>query len=155
MFEIGQKAPEFTLYNQDGADVSLTDAAGKWLVLYFYPKALTPGCATQACELRDSMAELKAQGIEVWGISAHPAPLLKKFVEAEKLNFTLLGNDDKEMIKAYGAWQEKSMYGKKYMGIGRMTYIINPKGEVAAVWPKVAPKKHLPELRKWFKENLS
>lgn len=140
--EPGKKAPAFTLENQDGKKVKLADLAGKRIVLYFYPKADTPGCTTQACSIRDRAAEYKKAGVTVIGVSADEPEKLAAFRKKYKLPFELLGDPSKKMIERYGQWVEKSMYGKKYMGIQRSTFIIGPTGKVEAYLPKVQPKKH-------------
>lgn len=149
----GDTAPAFTLKNQKNEDVSLSDYAGRWLVLYFYPKALTPGCTTQACMLRDAQVELNALNAAVVGVSGDDPALLQKFTEQENLNFTLLGDPSQKMLEAYGAWQEKSMYGRKYMGVTRMTIIISPEGKVSHIMPKVNPKTHLDDVLSWLKTH--
>ena len=151
--EIGQKAPEFTLPNQDGENVSLSDYKGKWVVLYFYPKALTPGCTTQAQNLRDSIKELKALNAVVIGVSGDESKKLAKFVEKEELPFTLVGDTEHTMLEAYDMWKEKSMYGRKYMGVMRSTFIIDPEGNIAHFIPKASPKTHHEDVMKWLKKN--
>jgi peroxiredoxin Q/BCP len=140
--EIGKKAPAFTLKNQDGETVKLSDLAGERIVLYFYPKADTPGCTTQACSIRDRAKDYKKAGVRVIGVSADEPEALAAFKKKYKLPFDLLGDPSKKMIEKYGQWVEKSMYGKKYMGIQRSTFIIGPTGKVEAYLPKVQPKKH-------------
>lgn len=140
--EIGKKAPAFTLKNQDGETVKLSDLAGERIVLYFYPKADTPGCTTQACSIRDSIKDYKKAGVRVIGVSADEPEALAAFKKKYKLPFELLGDPSKKMIEKYGQWVEKSMYGKKYMGIQRSTFIIGPTGKIEAYLPKVQPKKH-------------
>jgi peroxiredoxin Q/BCP len=140
--EPGKKAPAFSLKNQDGETVKLSDFAGQRVVLYFYPKADTPGCTTQACSIRDSIKDYKKAGATVVGVSADEPEKLAKFKEKYKLPFELLGDPSHKMIEKYGQWVEKSMYGKKYMGIQRSTFIISPTGKVEAYLPKVQPKKH-------------
>lgn len=144
-------APLFQARDQDETLVNLEELRGKWVVIYFYPKALTPGCTVQACALRDGMAELTRLGVVVLGISPDAPKLLKKFKESEQLNFTLLSDTTHAIAEAYGAWQEKSMYGKTYMGMARMTVLVNPAGNVAQVWPKVDPKTHYDELLAFIK----
>ena len=136
------KAPNFTLPDQDGADRSLSDWAGKWLVLYFYPKDDTPGCTKEACSFRDEYEVIKEAGAEVIGVSKDSPNSHKKFAEKYDLNFTLLSDESGEMIKAYRAWDEKNMFGKSYMGIRRMTFIIDPDGNIAKEYPEVTPKDH-------------
>jgi thioredoxin-dependent peroxiredoxin len=142
MLEAGQKAPDFTLRDQDGSEVSLSDLRGETVVLYFYPRAETPGCTTQACGIRDHSADYEAAGARVLGISPDEPEDLRKFADNQRLEFTLLADPDHAVAEAYGAWGEKSMYGKKYMGILRNTYIVDADGRIAKVLPKVQPKKH-------------
>jgi peroxiredoxin Q/BCP len=140
--EIGKKAPAFTLKNQKGETVKLADLAGQRVVLYFYPKADTPGCTTQACSIKDRFKDYKKAGVTVIGVSADEPEALDKFKKKYKLPFDLLGDPSKKMIERYGQWVEKSMYGKKYFGIQRSTFIIGPTGKIEAYLPKVQPKKH-------------
>ncbi len=153
LLNIGDMAPGFTLADQNGRTVRLEELKGQWVILYFYPKALTPGCTVQACSLRDGMKELSGLNAAVFGVSPDQPAALKKFEEKENLNFTLLSDPDHHTADRYGAWQEKSMYGKKYMGFARMTYIVSPAGKIAHVMPKVSPKTHLDEVVKWLKTN--
>jgi peroxiredoxin Q/BCP len=148
MIDVGEKAPEFTLPNQDGEPVSLADFAGRTLVLYFYPKADTPGCTTQACSIRDRAADYDAAGAAVAGVSPDPVEAIKKFHGKQSLNFTLLADADHAVCEAYGVWGEKKMYGKTFMGAQRATYIIAPDGTVAHVIPKASPKTHDDEVLK-------
>lgn len=138
----GDKAPNFSLLNQDGETVKLKDFAGKTLVLYFYPKADTPGCTTQACGIRDRWDDYEAAGATVVGISPDEPPALAKFRNKYSLPFDLIGDPDHSVAEAYGVWVEKSMYGNKYMGVQRSTFIIDGKGRIARSLPKVQPKKH-------------
>ena len=142
MLEAGQTAPDFTLPDQDGNPVKLKDLRGQTVVLYFYPRADTPGCTTQACGIRDRSEEYAAAGARVIGVSPDTVEAEKKFADKFDLDFTLLADSDHSVADAYGAWGEKSMYGKKYMGMLRSTFIIDPKGKIARVFPKVQPKKH-------------
>ncbi|CAA9476171.1 MAG: Thiol peroxidase, Bcp-type [uncultured Solirubrobacteraceae bacterium] len=142
MIEPGTAAPDFTLPDQDGRPVSLSDFAGRPVVLYFYPKADTPGCTTQACSIRDRGAEYEAAGVTVLGVSPDPVKAVKKFHGGQSLNFTLLADADHAVCELYGVWTEKSMYGRKYWGASRSTFIIAPDGTVATVFPKVSPKTH-------------
>jgi peroxiredoxin Q/BCP len=138
----GDKAPDFELLNQDGEPVKLSDHAGETVVLYFYPRASTPGCTTQACGIRDRRAEYAAAGATVIGISPDEPAALRKFADKHDLDFTLVGDPDHSVAEAYGTWVEKSMYGKKYMGIQRATFIIDGSGQIAKIFPKVSPKTH-------------
>ena len=142
MIEAGTAAPEFTLPDQDGRPVSLSDFAGRPVVLYFYPKADTPGCTTQACGIRDRGAEYEAAGAVVLGVSPDPVAAVKKFHGGQSLDFTLLADADHAVCELYGVWVEKSMYGRKYWGASRATFIVDPAGTVATVFPKVSPKTH-------------
>src|ERR1044071_461450 len=142
MLEAGDKAPGFALPDQNGEQVKLSELKGQTVVLYFYPRADTPGCTTQACGVRDRDADYKAAGARVIGVSPDQGAAGKKFVDKFDLDFTLLADTDHSVAEAYGAWGEKSMYGKKYMGILRNTYVIDPDGRIAKVLPKVQPKKH-------------
>lgn len=146
MLEVGRTAPEFTLTDQDGVARSLADARGKWVVLYFYPKDDTPGCTKEACSFRDGLPRFQGLDAVVWGVSADDAKAHRKFADKYELNFPLLVDPDKAMLEAYGAWTEKSMYGKTYMGVPRITYLIDPKGVVARAWPKVKPEEHADEV---------
>jgi thioredoxin-dependent peroxiredoxin len=142
----GDKAPNFTLPDQDGNDVSLSDFAGETVVLYFYPKADTPGCTKQACGLRDSIAEFNDVGAVVLGVSPDPVKRVKKFHEGQGLNFTLLADADHAVCDLYGVWAEKSMYGKKYWGAQRSTFVIDGDGTVVHVIEKASPKTHAADV---------
>ena len=142
MIEEGEKAPAFSLEDRAGKTVSLADFYGRTVVLYFYPRADTPGCTTQACGIRDRGAEYEAAGATVIGVSPDEVEDIAKFGDKYDLDFTLLADPDHSVAEAYGTWVEKSMYGKKYMGVQRATFIIGPDGKVAKVFPKVQPKKH-------------
>jgi peroxiredoxin Q/BCP len=142
MLETGAKAPEFDLPDQDGQRVRLADLRGQTVVLYFYPKADTPGCTTQACGIRDHRADYEAAGAVVLGVSPDPVAEVKKFADKQSLDFRLLADADHAVCELYGVWGEKSMYGKTYMGALRSTYIIDPEGVVARVFAKVSPKTH-------------
>ena len=146
MIEEGSKAPDFTLPNQDGEDTSLSDFAGRPVVLYFYPKADTPGCTTQACGVRDHSAEYDELGAVVLGVSPDPVKAVKKFHDKQALNFTLLADQDHAVCEAYGVWGEKSMYGKTYWGAQRATFLIDEEGVVTHVIPKASPKTHDDEV---------
>ena len=146
MIEAGEKAPQFTLPNQDGEEVALAEFSGRTVVLYFYPKASTPGCTTQARSIRDRAAEYDAAGAVVVGISPDPVSAVKKFHRKQSLNFTLLADEDHGVCDAYGVWIEKSMYGKKYWGAARSTFVIDGEGTVVHVIPKASPKTHDDEV---------
>ena len=142
MLSEGDKAPNFTLPDQNGEKVKLSDLKGETVVLYFYPKANTSGCTTQACGVRDRKAAYAAAGARVIGISPDEVKDVDKFAGKYDLDFTLLADTDHAVAEKYGTWVEKSMYGNKYMGVARATFIIDPKGKIARVFPKVQPKKH-------------
>ena len=146
MIEQGQKAPEFTLPDQDGKPVSLSDYTGQTLVLYFYPKADTPGCTTQACGLRDSISDFNDVGAAVLGVSPDPVKRVKKFHDGQGLNFTLLADADHAVCDLYGVWVEKSMYGKKYWGAQRSTFVIDAGGTVVHMIEKASPKTHAADV---------
>jgi len=146
MIEAGEKAPEFTLPDQDGEEVSLSDFGGRTLVLYFYPKANTAGCTAQACGIRDRAADYEAAGAVVLGVSPDPVKKVKKFHDKFDMNFTLLADADHAVAEAYGVWAEKSMYGRKYWGNLRATFLIDEEGVVRHVIPKASPKTHDDEV---------
>ena len=142
MIEAGEKAPDFTLPDQDGNPVSLDDLSGQTVVLYFYPRADTPGCTVQACGIRDRSDEYEAADAVVLGVSPDPVKAVKKFHSGQSLNFTLLADEDHAVCERYGVWIEKSMYGKKYWGAARATFVIDGDGIVRHVIPKASPKTH-------------
>jgi len=142
MIEEGAKAPDFTLPDQDGRPTSLSDFARRTVVLYFYPKADTPGCTTQASGIRDHSADYEASGAVVLGVSPDPVAAVKKFHGGQSLNFTLLADEDHAVCDAYGVWAEKTNYGRTYWGALRSTFIIDGDGTIARVFPKVSPKTH-------------
>jgi peroxiredoxin Q/BCP len=142
MIEQGTSAPDFTLPDQDGDSVRLSDFRGRPVVLYFYPKADTPGCTTQACGIRDHRADYEAAGAVVLGVSPDPVDAVKKFADKQSLNFRLIADEDHSVCDLYGVWAEKTNYGRTYWGAQRSTFIIDPDGTVAKVFPKVSPKTH-------------
>ena len=146
MIETGETAPEFELPDQDGRPVRLSDLRGQRVVLYFYPRADTPGCTTQACGIRDRGAEYDAAGATVLGVSPDPVKAIKKFHDGQSLNFTLLADEDHSVCEQYGVWVEKSMYGKTYWGAQRATFLIDEEGVVRHVIPKASPKTHDDEV---------
>jgi peroxiredoxin Q/BCP len=139
---VGDSAPDFELPDQDGTTTRLSDLRGRRVVLYFYPKADTPGCTTQACGVRDHVEEYDAAGAVVLGVSPDPVKAVKKFHTGQGLNFTLLADADHSVAEQYGVWVEKSMYGKTYMGNERTTFVIGEDGVVTDVLRKVKPKEH-------------
>jgi peroxiredoxin Q/BCP len=142
MIEQGDTAPDFELPDQDGRAVKLSDFRGQPVVVYFYPKADTPGCTTQACGVRDRHADYAEVGVPVLGISPDPVAKVKKFHEKYDLNFPLLADEDHAVAESYGVWAEKSMYGKTYWGVQRTTFVIDSNGRVAEVLEKVKPATH-------------
>jgi thioredoxin-dependent peroxiredoxin len=148
MFIQGEKAPDFNLPSHEGANTSLKSLKGKKVVLFFYPKDMTPGCTTEACD----SSRLKKAGAIVLGISRDSIDRHKKFVEKEGLNFPLLSDEEGKVCKDYGVWQEKSLYGKKFMGIVRSTFVIDNKGKIFKVFEKVKVTGHIEEVIKTLKE---
>lgn len=143
---VGDKAPQFTCNDQNGNPVSLTDFSGKKVVVYFYPKDNTPGCTKQACNLRDNYEQLLSQGYVILGVSADSEKKHQNFIAKYDLPFPLLADVEKEMIQAYGVWVEKSMYGKKYMGIARTTFVINEEGMISEIIEKVKTDNHTEQI---------
>lgn len=148
MVQVGTPAPEFELPDQAGRVHKLADYRGKWLVLFFYPKDDTPGCTKEACAFRDARADLAALSAEVVGISILDAASKRQFADKYQLNFPLLADEDHAVAEAYGAWQEKSRYGKTFMGVARVTCIIDPDGNVARAYAKVKPEEHAEQIAK-------
>jgi peroxiredoxin Q/BCP len=146
VIEPGAAAPDFTLADQNGEPVSLAGLRGSTVVLYFYPKADTPGCTVQACGVRDRRADYEAANAVVLGVSPDPPKKLAKFADKYDLPFTLLADPDHAVAEAYGVWVEKSMYGRTYWGNSRTTFIIDPQGVIRHVIPKVTPKTHDDEV---------
>ena len=142
MISPGDQAPDFTLSDQHGSEVSLSGLRGRKVVLYFYPKADTPGCTTQACGVRDRRADYEARNAVVLGVSKDPVEQIAKFDSSYGLGFPLLSDADHAVAEAYGVWVEKSMYGRKFMGMQRATFVIDEAGVVTHVFPKVSPKTH-------------
>ena len=146
MIETGTTAPDFTLPDQGGENVTLSDFRGKTVVLFFYPKADTPGCTTQACGVRDHRADYEQAGAVVIGVSPDPVARVKKFHDKQGLNFTLLADEDHSVCDSYGVWVEKSMYGKRYWGAQRATFVIGADGKIVHVIEKASPKTHDTEV---------
>jgi thioredoxin-dependent peroxiredoxin len=149
--EIGNKAPHFKGLNQNGKEIKLSDFAGKNLVLYFYPKDSTPGCTAEACDLRDNYEMWISKGYEIIGVSPDSQKSHQKFIEKYNLPFDLISDVDKEILISYNAWGEKSMYGKKYMGVIRKTYLINKVGIIDNIFEKVDTKAHTQQILKVIK----
>jgi peroxiredoxin Q/BCP len=143
---VGDRAPEVALPDETGTVHRLTDQAGRWTILYFYPRDDTPGCTVEACEFRDANETILARGADVWGVSPQGSRSKQAFREKFGLPFTLLADEDHRVADAYGAWVEKQNYGKTYWGTARKTFLIDPDGRVARVWPKVKPEGHAAEV---------
>jgi len=143
---LGDKAPDFSLPSTDGEVLSLKDFLGMKVVLYFYPKDDTSGCTKEACSFRDNLARVKRKGAVILGVSADSVESHQHFTKKFELPFPLLSDESKSMIKAYGVWKEKSMYGRKYMGIERTTFIIDERGKVQHIFPKVKVDGHVDEV---------
>ncbi len=144
----GDQAPSFCLSDRNGEAVCLSDLKGDKVLLYFYPKASTPGCTVQSCSVRDARAHLASLGVKVLGVSPDPAAAQKRFSESHRLDFPLLSDPDHAVATAYGVWGEKSMYGKKYPGIIRSSFLIDGEGKILQAWYKVSPKDTVPEALK-------
>jgi peroxiredoxin Q/BCP len=143
----GDRAPDFNLQDQDGARAALNDFHGRKLLLYFYPKADTPGCTAQACSVQEALLDLAGLGVDAVGISPDPPDRQKKFARKYKLSFRLLSDPEHRVAEAYGAWGEKSMYGKKYEGILRSSFLVGGDGRILRAWYKVSPKDTVPLAR--------
>ncbi|CAI8381561.1 MAG: Putative peroxiredoxin bcp [Porticoccaceae bacterium UBA1117] len=153
---VGEQAPNFSLANQRGELVSLEQFKGsKNVVVYFYPKAMTPGCTVQACGIRDTNAEFAALDTVVMGVSPDSVDRLVKFEDKQELNFTLLSDEDHSVIESFGAWDLKKFMGREFMGVLRSTFIINKQGRIAHVMAKVKTKSHHEDTLEWIKENLA
>lgn len=146
MIKVGDKAPELNINNQRGENVTLDSLSGKKVVLYFYPKDDTPGCTAEACNLRDNYKALLGQGYVVLGVSPDNEKKHQKFIDKYDLPFDLLADVDKAVCERYGVWVEKSMYGRKYMGVARTTFVINENGEISEVIEKVKTKDHAAQI---------
>lgn len=153
MIEEGQTAPAFTLNDQDGKPRSLKDYRGQWVVLYFYPKDDTPGCTTQACEFTEGVQAFQNLGATVLGCSPDDAASHRAFIEKHKLKISLLSDETLAVMKAYGAYGEKNMYGKTTMGVIRSTVVIDPKGVIQKHWKKVNAAGHAEKVREWLAEH--
>lgn len=152
MIECGKKAPAFTLLNQDGEKVKLSGLAGEWVVVYFYPKAMTPGCTVQACGITSAAKEYEAEGVKVLAISPDPYERLKKFEDKHDLSLTLLSDEDHKIAEKYGVWDLKKFMGKEFMGILRTTFIIGPDQKIKHVMAKVKTKTHHEDVLEIIRE---
>jgi thioredoxin-dependent peroxiredoxin len=142
----GDPAPAFTAATSGGGKISLADYLGKNVILYFYPKDDTPGCTKEACAFRDDFAQFKKKGAVVFGVSPDSVKSHDKFVAKFKLPFTLLADEDKKIVEAYGVWGEKTFMGRKYLGVYRVTFLIGPDGKIKKIWPQVKPEEHAAEV---------
>jgi len=152
MLQVGDKAPDFCLPNQDEEEVCLRDLQGAWVVLYFYPKDNTPGCTTEACEFTAALPDFSGLGATVLGVSPDSPQRHRNFIAKKELGITLLSDEEKEVCTAYGVWQLKKNYGREYMGVVRSTFIIDPDGKIAAVWEKVRVKGHVEAVKEKLAE---
>jgi peroxiredoxin Q/BCP len=149
MLKVGDRVPEFKLASANG-EVSSKDMKGRRYVLYFYPKDDTPGCTVEACEFRDNLPKFEQVDVPVFGVSADDMKSHEKFAKKHGLNFTLLADPERTLIEPLGLWVEKSMYGKKYMGVQRSTFVVDENGRIAQVWEKVKPEGHAEEVLQWL-----
>ena len=154
MLKQGQKAPAFSRPDQDGIMHRLADYAGEWVLLYFYPKDDTPGCTKEACMIRDSWPKFKKLGIQVFGVSIDSQKSHAKFIKKYDLPFTLLSDEDKSLVKDYGVWGKKTFMGRSFMGINRMSFLIDHKGKIAKIYPKVKPEEHAAEVLQDLKARM-
>jgi peroxiredoxin Q/BCP len=148
----GDRAPEFALPDQNGKVHKLSASKGKWRILYFYPKDDTPGCTKEACAFRDNQTKLKRLGAVILGVSVDPVEKHKKFVDKYELPFTLLSDADKNVVREYGVWGKKKFMGREYMGTNRVSFLIDPRGRIAKVYPKVKPAEHAEEIARDLRE---
>ncbi|WP_283124049.1 thioredoxin-dependent thiol peroxidase [Angelakisella massiliensis] len=153
MLEQGTKAPDFTLMNQQGQSVSLSDFRGQKVVLYFYPRDNTPGCTKQACAFASVWEQFRQLGVPVLGVSKDSVASHQKFAEKYQLPFILLSDPELTVLNAYGVWQEKKLYGKVSMGVVRSTYLISEEGLIEKVWPKVKPEQNAGEILEWLRKE--
>lgn len=153
MLEQGTKAPDFTLMDQQGQSVSLSDFRGQKVVLYFYPRDNTPGCTKQACAFASAWEQFQQLGVPVLGVSKDSVASHQKFAEKYQLPFILLSDPELTVLNAYGVWQEKKLYGKVSMGVVRSTYLISEEGLIEKVWPKVKPEQNAGEILEWLRKE--
>lgn len=152
---VGEKAPDFTLPASNGEKISLSDYKGKKIVLYFYPKDMTPGCTTQACDFRDYTKEFEEVNTVILGVSPDPLERHEKFINKHDLPFLLLSDEEKEVANLYGVWQLKKNFGREYMGIVRSTFLIDEDGVLVKEWRNVRVKNHVADILQYIKENAS
>ena len=147
MLEVGDKAPEFCLPNQDENEICLRDLKGKWIVLYFYPKDNTPGCTTEACDFTEAMPDFEGLDAVILGVSPDSPKKHRNFITKKELGITLLSDENKEVLEQYGVWQLKKMCGREYMGVVRSTFLIDPDGNIAEIWRNVRVKGHVEKVK--------
>ena len=152
MLNVGDKAPDFSLPDQNEKAVSLSGLKSKWVVLYFYPKDNTSGCTTEACDFTARYEEFSGLDAEILGVSPDSTKSHRNFIQKQNLGITLLSDPDHKVLESYGAWQKKSMYGREYMGVVRSTFLIDPEGRLPHIWPKVKVKGHVEEVQKKLAE---
>ena len=155
MIQVGEKAPDFCLPNQDMEEICLRDLRGSWVVLYFYPKDNTPGCTTEACDFTEALPDFTDLGATILGVSPDSPKKHQNFIAKKDLKITLLSDEDKAVLQAYGVWQLKKNYGREYMGVVRSTYLIDPDGNVTYVWEKVRVKGHVEAVKQKLAELKS
>ncbi|MCF6173039.1 MAG: thioredoxin-dependent thiol peroxidase [Campylobacteraceae bacterium] len=155
MFKIGETAPQFCLPNQDDIEICLRDLKGKWIILYFYPKDNTPGCTTEACDFTHALLDFDNLDAIILGVSPDSPKKHRNFIEKKDLQITLLADEKKEICEKYGVWQLKKNYGREYMGVVRSTFIINPQGNISAIWSKVRVKEHVKAVKKKLEELIN
>lgn len=152
MLDVGNKAPDFSLPDQNEKTVSLSGLKGKWVVLYFYPKDNTSGCTTEACDFTARYEEFSGLDAEILGVSPDSTKSHRNFIQKQDIGITLLSDPDHKVLESYGAWQKKSLYGREYMGVVRSTFLIDPEGKLAHIWPKVTVKGHVEQVQKKLAE---
>ncbi|MDR2099458.1 MAG: thioredoxin-dependent thiol peroxidase [Campylobacteraceae bacterium] len=145
--EIGKSAPQFSLKNQDGIEISLKDLKGRWIVLYFYPKDNTPGCTIEACDFSAALPNFRELDAVILGVSPDSVKSHQNFIQKQNITFTLLSDEEKETIKSYDIWKLKKNYGKEYMGVERSTFLIDTEGKIAKIWRKVSVSGHSEEVK--------
>jgi peroxiredoxin Q/BCP len=152
MLQVGNQAPAFCLPNQDEEEICLRDILGRWIVLYFYPKDNTPGCTTEACDFTEAVPDFTSLNATIFGVSPDSPKKHRNFIEKKELGITLLADEEKELCNLFGVWQLKKNYGKEYMGVVRSTFIIDPEGNIAAMWDKVRVKGHVEAVKEKLRE---
>ena len=152
MLVVGNKAPYFSLPDKNEKTVSLSGLKGKWVVLYFYPKDNTSGCTTEACDFTARYEEFSGLDAEILGVSPDSTKSHRNFIQKQDIGITLLSDPDHKVLESYGAWQKKSLYGREYMGVQRSTFLIDPEGKLAYIWPKVTVKGHVEQVQKKLAE---